>query len=207
MIKNVIFGNSEIIENGDIQHQSANGRDQMLQSDYGISNHLYFYSPVTPDTVLRLNQQIHSLTKELQCQALRFSHTPASIFLHICSGGGYVMDGLNAMDTISGNEIPITTIVEGFVASAATLMSVAGNKRQIKKNSYMLIHQLSSVSWGTFQQIEDDMENAKALMKKIKEVYKSFTKVPMKNIDDILRHDLNWDSDKCKEFGLVDEII
>ena len=206
MNRNINFG-SEFENNGDSQGSSRSGREGDGSSELSLGNHLYFYSPVTPEKVLRLNQQITMLTTELKIQALRFSHTPPPIFLHISSGGGYIMDGLNAMDTIAFNEIPITTIVEGFVASAATLMSIVGAKRQIKRNSYMLIHQLSGVNWGTFQQMEDDMENAKAMMKKIKEIYKAHTKVPMKEIDEILKHDLNWDSKKCLDFGLVDEIL
>jgi ATP-dependent protease ClpP protease subunit len=51
------------------------------------------------------------------------------------------------------------------------------------------------------------MENNKRLMKMIKDIYKQYTKVPMKNIDEILKHDLWFDSAKCLEFGLVDEVL
>lgn len=212
MRKNMPFG--EMKNKHEVSHeadspqlQMGNGGNQMPPPDATFSNHLYFYTPVTSETVLRLNQQIAALTVELQCQALRFGTPPAGIFLHISSGGGYVLDGLNAMDTISSNPIPITTIIEGFGASAATFLSVAGKRRLIKRNSYMLIHQLSTASWGTMQQVEDDMENSRILMKKIKEIYKMYTKVPMKEIDEILKHDLYWDAEKCKELGLIDEII
>ena len=48
------------------------------------------------------------------------------IYVHICSYGGDVFAGLALMDLIKNNEIPITTIVEGPVASAATLMFLGG---------------------------------------------------------------------------------
>ena len=40
--------------------------------------------------------------------------------------------------------ISIYTVIEGYTASAGTLISVYGRKRFIRKNTYMLIHQLSS---------------------------------------------------------------
>ena len=45
------------------------------------------------------------------------------------------------------------------------------------------------------------------MMKTIKDVYKKYTKVPMKELNGILKHDLLWNADKCLEYGLIDEIV
>ena len=71
----------------------------------------------------------------------------------------------------------------------------------------MLIHQLSSAFWGTYSNFEDEKQNLDLMMKTIKNVYKKYTKVPMKELNTILKHDLLWDAEKCLEYGLIDEII
>ena len=71
----------------------------------------------------------------------------------------------------------------------------------------MLIHQLSSGSWGKMDELEDEMENLKELMRRIKLIYKNKTKIDKKNLDEILKHDLWWDSKKCLKMGLVDKIV
>ena len=86
-------------------------------------------------------------------------------------------------------------------------MSVVGNKRYIHKNACMLVHQLSGHMWGKFQEMEDDMHNSKMLMKKIKNIYRQYTKIPEDKMDEILKHDIWWDAEQCLEYGLVDEII
>jgi ATP-dependent protease ClpP protease subunit len=43
-------------------------------------------------------------------------------------------------------------------------------------------------------------------MDTIKAIYKAHTKVPMKKLDEILKHDLWFDANKCLQLGLVDEI-
>ena len=50
------------------------------------------------------------------------------------------------MDTIQTlkDSVDIITIIEGGCASAATLLSIVGTKRLITKNSFILIHQISS---------------------------------------------------------------
>ena len=70
----------------------------------------------------------------------------------------------------------------------------------------MLINQLSSSCWGKMNQLEDEMENLKKLMNRIKGIYKENTNIEDDLLEEILKHDLWWDADKCKEFRLVDEI-
>ena len=45
------------------------------------------------------------------------------------------------------------------------------------------------------------------MMETIKRVYKEYTKVPEKKLDEILKHDLMWDAETCLKYGLIDNII
>ena len=66
---------------------------------------------------------------------------------------------------------PVYTYVDGFAASAATLISVVGKKRFMTKNSLMLIHQLSGADSGKFYELQDQMSNMQILMNKINKIY------------------------------------
>ena len=76
-------------------------------------------------------------------------------------------------------------IYKSAAASAATLISVICDYRIIYKTSYMLIHQLSSGSWGKMDQLEEEMENLKELMNSIKKIYKDNTNIPRGEINEI----------------------
>jgi len=125
----------------------------------------------------------------------------------INSGGGSITAGISSMDTILRCKVPVHTYVDGFCASAATFLSVVGKKRYMSRNSYMLIHQLSSNFWGKYSEFEDEKQNLDLMMETIKNVYKEYTKVPMKKINEILKHDLLWDARTCLKYGLIDEIV
>ena len=45
------------------------------------------------------------------------------------------------------------------------------------------------------------------MMKTIKDIYKKYTKLPMKELDQMLKHDLMWDAKTCLEYGMIDEIV
>ena len=163
--------------------------------------HTYFY-------ILKLNKAMLNMGNNLATRAFSYnSEKTDSIRLHINSYGGSVFAGLSAVDYIINSRVPVETIIEGCAASAATLMSVVGNKRYIHKNACMLVHQLSGHMWGKFQEMEDDMHNSKMLMKKIKNIYRQYTKIPEDKMDEILKHDIWWDAEQCLEYGLVDELI
>jgi ATP-dependent protease ClpP protease subunit len=175
-----------------------------------VNNRIYFYSDVDVDRVLKLNKTLREMSGGMIVQQHNLSLAePPPIHLHINSFGGFIFDGLSAMDEILKvrETVPIYTIVDGACASAATLMSVVGSHRQIKQHSFALIHQLSSGYWGKFNEFKDEMTNLDLLMETIRKIYKKYTKVPKKELDKILSHDLWWDAETCLAYGIVDEII
>lgn len=178
---------------------------------YLRDNHLYFHTEVSEesvDEVKKLMRQywnkFNKISKAHSCVEFK----PKPLYIHIFSPGGCVYSGFSLYDFILEykKKIPIYTIVEGRAASAATFISVAGTKRFMTPNSYVLIHQLSAFFGGNYQQIEDEFENSKKCMERIMEIYKTHTKINKKKLPEILKHDLNWDASQCIEYGLVDEV-
>ena len=170
-------------------------------------NRIYIYSGVNRNSCGELNKKIG----ELESKSLTLSKTlgilPPPIKVFINSGGGTIVSGIASMDTMLRCQVPIETYVDGFSASAATFLTVVGGKRYMSRNSYMLVHQLSSTFWGTYANFEDEKKNLDQMMKSIKDIYKKYTKLPMKKLDEILKHDLMWDAKTCLEYGMIDEIV
>ena len=172
-----------------------------------VENRIYFYSRIETEKILQLNRNILSMGINLQREATIQNREPANIYLHIQSYGGSIFAGMAGMDEIIKSVVPVHTMIDGCCASAATFLSVCGKKRFINRHAYMLIHQLSSFMWGKYEEFKDEMQNLDKIMVMIKQVYKEYTQIPMSKLDEILKHDLWFDADQCKEYGLVDEII
>ena len=170
-------------------------------------NRIYFYSGVTRSRILKLNKGIYNLNVSMLSKATPLDYDPPPIMLHINSYGGSVFAGLSAVDYIINSKIPVHTVIDGCAASAATLMSCVAEKRYMHRHACMLVHQLSGMMWGKFQEMQDDMQNSEMLMEKIKDIYRKYTKIPKKELDNILKHDIWWEAEKCLEYGLVDELI
>lgn len=170
------------------------------------SNHIYYHSEVDRDSIFDLCALLREVEEDNMFIAYKMHLDPVPIYLHINSYGGSIFAAFAAIDCINACKVPVYTIIEGAVASAGTLISVFGKKRYIRPSAYMLIHQLSSGFWGKMSEIEDEHTNLTELMRRILAIYKDNTKIPKKELQDLLRHDLWLNSDKALKYGLVDEV-
>lgn len=178
---------------------------------YTTHNHIYFKTEVSDESVDKLAREIDSLVfkiKQLAKKSIYGDFIPHPIYLHITTNGGSLLAGFLAYDKIKTCEIPINTIIEGSVASAGSLMSIAGSRRYMTPNSHLLIHQLRSVVMGTFETMEDDHKNCRAFMKKMVNMYHQHSngRMSKKRIRGYLKHDIFWSYDEALQNGLVDGV-
>ena len=182
-----------------------------LNAEYGIiqelNNDIYFYGPVTQRSCFELKNKINELDLRSSVYTAQYKIPPPPIHLHIQSNGGSIFHTLYIVDLIQNIDTPVYTYIDGFAASAATLISVVGKKRFITKNSLMLIHQLSGSDNGKFYELQDQMTNMNILMNTIGNIYLNKTNIPPSELDVLLRKDLWLDSKTCLNYGLVDKII
>lgn len=183
------------------------GSSHSSESCYTLNNHIYFNDDITMHSVTDLNRSIRELQNELIIMGVKNGIDPPPIKLHITTYGGSVHAAFSAIACIKSSKIPVHTIVDGYAASAGTLISVCGARRYINRHSSMMVHELSGFTWGRMSMMEDQMEDMKKMMVKLKEIYTSHSNLTIKQLDKMMKKDSDWYADECLEKGLVDEII
>jgi ATP-dependent protease ClpP protease subunit len=172
-----------------------------------IGNEIYFYCDVDSDSVLELNTCLKKLEKELRIKYIELGldlQPELKLFIH--SDGGELYSGLSAMDHIRTTKCKVTTIADGCCASAAAMMFLGGHRRLIKRNAYVLIHQLSTDGvWGKFEEMKDEMENCNKLMEHMKRIVTEVTTIPENKIKRIMKHDLILPPEKCIKYGVASD--
>jgi ATP-dependent Clp protease protease subunit len=185
--------------------------NQIKSDVYMIDNHLYFRTDVSIESIDKMNKLIIAYSRNgdiIKEMHKGYDIKTKPIYLHITSDGGDLFAGFYAVDIIKSSPVPIYTVVEGSAISAASLMACVGTKRYMTKNSYMLIHQLSSGVQGQFHAIKDNFENDTVLMDNIAKIYieHSNKRLTKSKLIQILDHDKFWNFELCKKNGLVDEL-
>ena len=171
------------------------------------NNDMYIYSEITRELALNFSIELKKLEKKLLCMSIQFDIPVPEIKIHINSEGGDLFAGLSMSDAIRVCKVPVTTIIEGEAASAATIISVVADKRMITKNSHMLIHQMSTGFWGKYNEFLDEMQNQKTLMDIMKKIYNEYTNITIKELNVCLKKDIYWTPEYCLNNGLFDEIL
>jgi len=175
-----------------------------------VDNHIYFYAYVDSDRCLDLLKQVRELDTELRAEQISrgLEDGPMTpIWLHVHSYGGDLFSGFSTSDQLKRIKSPIYAVVEGIAASAATLIALSASKRYILPNSFMLIHQLSALMWGTHEQFKDEMELQKRAMDKLIAFYIERSKLNEEELRDLLKRDYWMDAEAAVERGFVDEIL
>ena len=164
------------------------------------NNNLYFQGEITAESCFYLQQNLIKLQKkENENKVINF---------YIQSVGGSLLPTFGVIDTMKLSRIPINTFVNGYVASAGTLLSVSGDKRYITKNSMMLVHSLrTSIGEVNYQQLEDHYYNSASMMNIVKNIYKEKSDMDDEHLNLLLQHDYWLNSTECLKYNFVDYII
>ena len=193
--------------NSKYKNEDESEGEQTINEIKVTGNNIYLYSDINQEIALNFNTELKKLEEKLIIVSIQYDCELPNINIHINSEGGEVFSALSMVDSIKNCKVPITTIVEGQAASAATLISIVADTRKITSNSYMLIHQISSGFEGKHNEFKDEMKNLNRLMKSMKKIYKEYTNLDESKLDSCLKKDIWWSSKFCLDNGLVDEIV
>lgn len=81
-------------------------------------------------------------------EALNEAGAVDSVTAYIQSPGGDMFEGVAIFNILSDLKVPVTTIVEGMCASAATLIAMSGSTRLIYDNARYMIHDPMKFTMG-----------------------------------------------------------
>ncbi len=175
-----------------------------------VDNHVYFYADVDSDRCLALMRTLRETDSQLRTEHLSrgLEGQPMTpIWLHIHSYGGDLFSGFSVADQLAMIKSPVYSVVEGICASAATLIAMSCAKRYILPNSFMLIHQLSTVVWGTHEQFKDELSMQSKAMDRLVSFYADHSNVSEDDIRKMLMRDFWIDAEAAVQHGFVDDIL
>ena len=106
--------------------------------------------------------------------AVQISNIPmdAQINVHINSYGGEVKEGLAIYNVLKSRN-NVTTICEGFAASAASLIFCAGKKRIMQRASLLFIHEAQIKANGSPDDLQKAADDLKVITEAATGVYKA----------------------------------
>lgn len=178
---------------------------------FSIGSDVYFFDSIDEETFAILIREMNAakdyLIKSQAPAILELGSLSDTVTLHINCPGGNVIESLAMYDFIQNFPLPVVGIVEGSASSGGSILLCACSYRLMTEHSMILCHELSGGAIGKYSSLVDSHMTNEIFMKHIKNIYKKDTKIPEKELDNILRHDIYWDADESLKYGLVNGII
>ena len=146
--------------------------------------------------------------KDIRAQ-LRGIDPQEPVEVRISSEGGFVGEGVAAYNTLSNIPNPVTVFIDGDCFSAATLLAMAGDERQIHSNCYMMIHDpwLPIISPATIAQLEKDTKYLKAVKKQAIEIYRNRVDLGPQKLSSMMRDESYITSEDALGMKFVTNVI
>lgn len=206
-----IKNNEDNDDDNDEEEQTTPAITPIIQKLIGTkiychSNHIYFNSDIDVSSAFNLNKELRNMEIKLKATSSLLNIEPLPIYLHLTTNGGLIHSALSIIDCMNSLTLPIYTVIDGFVASAGTIISVCGTKRYMGKNAYMLIHELRSGVWGKMSYIDEEYGNFKKVHEHLMNIYVDKTSLTPKKLTKILKKDIEWNVEEAINLGLVDDI-
>jgi len=163
--------------------------------------------------VIRVRKFDETSAKEFSSLVSRAQNTGQPVLpVIIDSYGGQVYSLMSMISDIQHSRIPVATIVQGKAMSCGAILFSFGAEghRYVDPDATVMIHDVSSMSWGKVEEIKASAEETDRLNQK---VYKMMAKNCGHNEDYFLdivheKGHADWflDADECKKHNLANQL-
>lgn len=126
--------------------------------------------------------------------------------IRINSGGGSVTAGVAIHSMLKRHKAKVTVYVDGWAASIASIIAMAGDRIIMGKGSMMMIHNPSSYAWGEAKDLRKQAEVLDQVRESLLDVYESRTGKSREEITDFLDDETWFTASQAVENGFADEV-
>ena len=132
------------------------------------------------------------------------------LVVEINSVGGDVMAGLgiyNMLRSWAKDGKAVTTRVTGVAASIASIIALAGDKREMPKNTFAMVHQASTFAVGTADDMRDAADTLDKVDGSLRGIYMDRMGVDEAKAKEIMAKDTWLTADESMDLGFATALI
>ncbi|GAF63651.1 Clp protease [Bacillus sp. TS-2] len=175
-----------------IEHEfkaSTNG-DKTELTIYGDIGESFWYESVSASDVMEALKRVE--TEEID--------------VHINSAGGDVFEGIAIYNQLKNHKAKVTVYVDGWAASAASIIAMAADELVMNTGSMLMIHEAWTFAIGNKNDIEKTLNSLKGVDKSIVDIYMTRFKGERSEMETMLQNETWFTSDEAVDIGLADRV-
>ena len=127
--------------------------------------------------------------------------------VEVNSAGGDVMAGLGMYNMLRNSGKTITTRVTGVAASIASIVMLAGDKREMPSNAFAMVHSVKSGAFGTEEELHEQADVVGKVQASLRNIYVARMGIDEDKAKEIMAKDTWLTAEECLEMGFVTAIV
>lgn len=159
------------------------------------------YGDVTSWPWLESDVSAYSLSKQIQ------ELDVDEIVVGINSYGGEVAEGLAIYNSLKNHKAKITTRVDGFACSIASVIFAAGDRRIMNDSSLLMIHNAWTFASGNAAELRKQADDLDKINDASVKAYMAVANIEESEIREIMDGESWLAPEEAKEIGLATEIV
>lgn len=183
---------------------------QLLVNDEGDKAELLVYGDIWEGAhVMNYWAGIQDGTDSVEV-AQAISQLPESVgnvTVRINSYGGDVSEGLAIYNALKACGRPVTTVVDGFACSIASVVFMAGERRVMSPASLLMVHNPWMSTEGNAEQLRKDAEDLDIIAEASKAAYVNASGIDRQELDSLMDAETWIESSRALELGLATEVV
>lgn len=129
-----------------------------------------------------------------------------TIRVRVNSPGGSVFEGLAMYNMLLNHKAEIITQVEGVAASAASLVTMAGNRIVMAESSWIMIHNPMAMAMGTATEMRETADLLDQHETTLRKIYTDRTGLTDEEVDEMMEAETWMNGEDAKAKGFADEV-
>ena len=130
-----------------------------------------------------------------------------NIDVYINSNGGVVDTAIAINNALRRHKAKVTVNIDGIAASAATLITCAGDIVRMPKNALFMIHNPSTIAMGDSEEMRKQADVLEKYKNSITETYLQKVNIDKEKLSELMDNESWLSAEEALKYGFIDEII
>ena len=130
-----------------------------------------------------------------------------NIDVYINSNGGVVDTAIAINNALRRHKAKVTVNIDGIAASAATLITCAGDTVRMPKNALFMIHNPSTIAMGDSEEMRKQADVLEKYKNSITETYLQKVNIDKEKLSELMDNETWLSAEEALKYGFIDEII
>ena len=130
-----------------------------------------------------------------------------NINVYINSNGGVVDTAIAINNALRRHKAKVTVNIDGIAASAATLITCAGDTVRMPKNALFMIHNPLTIAMGDSEEMRKQADVLEKYKNSITETYLQKVNIDKEKLSELMDNESWLSAEEALKYGFIDEII